>query len=104
MRGYLPFIILLFFALPLAQAQTQTVVNGQNVAAFSLPAGGCGYNWTNSNPAIGLAASGTGNIPAFTAVNTGTTPITATITATPVTTSFAYIANYGSNDVSVIGT
>jgi uncharacterized repeat protein (TIGR02543 family) len=35
--------------------------------------------WTNSNPAIGLAASGTGNIPSFTATNTTASPITATI-------------------------
>ncbi|MEJ6980592.1 PKD-like domain-containing protein, partial [Pedobacter sp. P351] len=42
------------------------------------------YNWTNNTPSIGLAASGSGNIPAFTAINTGTTPVTATITVTPV--------------------
>ncbi|MBL0101000.1 MAG: hypothetical protein IPP49_14020 [Saprospiraceae bacterium] len=34
------------------------------------------YSWTNSNPAIGLPASGTGNIPAFTATNPGTATIT----------------------------
>lgn len=67
------------------------------------------YNWTNSNPAIGLAASGTGNIASFNALNTGTTPITATITATPVSTGYAYVANYGTllspgNTVSVINT
>src|SRR4030095_7994241 len=27
------------------------------------------FSWINSNPAIGLAASGTGNIPSFTATN-----------------------------------
>jgi hypothetical protein len=43
------------------------------------------YNWTNDKPSIGLAASGTGNILPFYAVNTGTTPVTATITVTPVT-------------------
>ncbi|MCP9762258.1 PKD-like domain-containing protein, partial [Lacihabitans soyangensis] len=47
----------------------------------SLP--GVVYNWTNSNTAIGLAASGTGNIAIFTANNTATTAITATITVTP---------------------
>jgi hypothetical protein len=41
------------------------------------------YSWTNSNTSIGLAASGTGNLPSFTAVNTGTTPVTATINVTP---------------------
>lgn len=43
------------------------------------------YNWTNNNPAIGLAASGSGNIPNFTATNNTGAPITATITVTPVT-------------------
>lgn len=39
-------------------------------------------SWTNSNPAIGLAASGTGDIPSFTAINTSVDPATATITVT----------------------
>ncbi|MCZ4245130.1 hypothetical protein, partial [Pedobacter punctiformis] len=42
------------------------------------------YTWTNDNPAIGLAASGTGDI-SFTGVNTGTTPLVANITVTPST-------------------
>lgn len=41
------------------------------------------YSWSNSNTAIGLAASGTGNIPSFTATNSGSVPVTATITVTP---------------------
>ncbi len=41
------------------------------------------YTWTNSNTAIGLVASGTGNIPSFTARNTTNAPISATITVTP---------------------
>lgn len=41
------------------------------------------YNWTNDQPGIGLAASGTGNIPSFTAVNTGGVPVVATILITP---------------------
>ncbi|MBL0054802.1 MAG: hypothetical protein IPP31_01175 [Chitinophagaceae bacterium] len=41
------------------------------------------YNWTNDNPSIGLAASGTGNIPSFTATNATNSPITANITVTP---------------------
>lgn len=31
------------------------------------------FNWTNDNPSIGLPASGTGDLPAFTAVNTDAT-------------------------------
>ena len=42
------------------------------------------YRWTNDTPSIGLAASGTGNILPFNAINTGTTPVVATITVTPV--------------------
>lgn len=41
------------------------------------------YTWTNDNTSIGLAASGTGNLPAFTATNTTCADITATITVTP---------------------
>ena len=40
-------------------------------------------NWTNSDPSIGLAASGTGNAPAFTATNISGAPVTATISVTP---------------------
>jgi hypothetical protein len=41
------------------------------------------YSWTNTNTAIGLAASGLGNIPTFNAQNNGSFPITATIMVTP---------------------
>ncbi|MFT3995689.1 MAG: hypothetical protein QM660_15370, partial [Dysgonomonas sp.] len=41
------------------------------------------YSWTNSNTSIGLAASGNGNLPSFTAINTTANPITATITVSP---------------------
>ncbi|MCB0741979.1 MAG: hypothetical protein KDB92_13255, partial [Chitinophagaceae bacterium] len=41
------------------------------------------YSWTNDNTAIGLAASGTGNIASFAATNATNAPITATITVTP---------------------
>ena len=41
------------------------------------------YAWTNDNPAIGLAASGTGDIPSFTAINNTTSTLVATIEVTP---------------------
>ncbi|MBN9300075.1 MAG: hypothetical protein J0I41_23965, partial [Filimonas sp.] len=50
---------------------------------FSSNVSSATYTWTNSNPAIGLAASGAGDIPSFTAVNSGSTAVTATITVTP---------------------
>ncbi|MFL5762959.1 MAG: PKD domain-containing protein [Bacteroidia bacterium] len=62
-----------------------TYCNGDAASASSfssVPAGAI-YSWTNSNTAIGLGASGTGNVPAFTATNTGTSPISGTITITP---------------------
>ena len=46
------------------------------------------YEWTNSNPAIGLATSGDGDI-SFTGNNTTNAPIAATITVTP------FYSNYG---------
>ncbi|MEI6173696.1 MAG: FISUMP domain-containing protein [Bacteroidota bacterium] len=45
------------------------------------------YTWTNNTPSIGLAASGTGDIASFTAVNTGTAPVVATIVVTPTFTN-----------------
>ncbi len=90
----------------------QTVCTNTSTTPINFSGAGTNiFNWTNNNTAIGLAANGTGNIASFTALNTGTTPITATITATPVPSSFAYIANYGSvtsfplsNTVTVINT
>ncbi|MFN3918433.1 MAG: gliding motility-associated C-terminal domain-containing protein [Flavobacteriales bacterium] len=64
----------------------QTVCNGSSTAAVNITGsmgGSATYNWTNNNPSIGLPASGSGNIGAFTAVNTGSSPVVATITITP---------------------
>jgi hypothetical protein len=41
------------------------------------------YTWTNDNTSIGLGASGTTDIAAFTAANSGIAPVVATITVTP---------------------
>lgn len=60
---------------------TPLVCNGATVGGisfFSTP-GGATFNWTNSNPAIGLAASGAGNLPSFTATNSGSTVIGGTV-------------------------
>ena len=65
----------------------QTVCNAGNTALVTFgtnrTGGATSYSWTNNTPSIGLAASGTGNIAAFAAVNNGTLPVTATITVTP---------------------
>ncbi|HSY77751.1 MAG TPA: gliding motility-associated C-terminal domain-containing protein, partial [Bacteroidia bacterium] len=62
-----------------------TVCNGGIVpsTAFTSTPAGATISWTNSDPAIGIAASGTGNIASFTATNLTGAPITATITVTP---------------------
>ncbi len=84
---------------------SQTLCASKLTTAVSFSGSGTAiYNWTNDMPSIGLAASGTGNIPAFTALNTGTTPVIATITATPTAVGFAYVANYGIPLVPVAGT
>ncbi len=63
----------------------QTLCDNSNTTAinFSGPVAGTIYNWTNNNPSIGLAASGTGNIPSFAANSNGANTNTATITVTP---------------------
>lgn len=51
--------------------------------SFTSVPSGATFTWTNSNTAIGLAASGVTDVPAFTATNSSASPITATITITP---------------------
>jgi gliding motility-associated-like protein len=98
-------ISLFVFLLPRAKGQnSQTVVNGSATTAVNFPGTGCVYTWVNNNPSIGFPSSGTGNIPSFTAVNISSSPITATITATPISSEFVYIANALSNTVSVLST
>lgn len=82
----------------------QVLENGSPSTPVNFTGSGCIYKWVNSNPSIGLAAIGTGNIASFTATNNSSSPVTATITATPVPTGFAYIANWNSSNVSVIST
>ncbi|HLO53691.1 MAG TPA: M36 family metallopeptidase, partial [Saprospiraceae bacterium] len=67
----------------------QSVCNGLPSVAvmFSGTPQGVIFSWTNNTPSIGLAAMGTGNIAAFTAINTSTTPVIATITVTPSITN-----------------
>lgn len=106
MKRYLQCISVIIFLLCIwlsAGAQTdQTVNNGGNTAPANFPTTGCTIKWTNNNPGIGLAATGTGNIPSFKAVNTGANPVTATVTATSQSGGYAYIANSSSSSVSVI--
>ena len=63
-----------------------SICNNSNTTATnftSVATGTVTYTWTNSATSIGLAASGTGNLPIFTATNTTNSPITASIVVTP---------------------
>lgn len=73
-------------ATPTMDAVTdQTVCDNTNTLDIVF-AGADSYTWTNDNTSIGLAASGTGSsIGSFTATNTSTAPIVATIEVVPTT-------------------
>lgn len=64
-------------------AITQCHNTSINAVNFTSPTPGVTFDWTNSNPSIGLGASGTGALPSFTATNPTTTQATGTITVTP---------------------
>jgi gliding motility-associated-like protein len=63
-----------------------TVTDGSLITSnsFSGTPAGVSFNWTNSNSGIGLSASGSGNVPSFTATNKGNSNIKGTVTVTPV--------------------
>jgi hypothetical protein len=63
----------------------QSLCSGKttNPLFMSSPVSGTSFAWSNNNTSTGLAASGTGNINSFTAVNTGTTVATSVISITP---------------------
>lgn len=85
-------------------AQTQTVVNGAATAPVNFKGNNCLFHWVNNQPAIGLPASGSGNIASFTAINTSDAPVVATVTATPTPMAYAFIPNEADNSVSVVNT
>jgi gliding motility-associated-like protein len=72
---------------PSGNGRSDTAVyDGATVPSY-VPTGspaGVSFTWTNSNPAIGLPASGSGNVPSFTGTNMTPNPISGTITVTPV--------------------
>ncbi|HXB45900.1 MAG TPA: beta-propeller fold lactonase family protein [Puia sp.] len=98
-----PVIAFLFFLSFKAKAQNnQTVTNGDATSSINFTGTGCTYKWINNAPGIGLSGSGTGNIASFTAINNSTSPVIATIAATPVSTGYAYISNTATNTILVI--
>jgi len=85
-----------------------TACAGTPTAAIPFAGTAGRYRWTNSNPAIGLPASGEGTIPSFTPVNNTGLSQTATITVTPMSTTgiggsgYAYVPNFNGNTVHVV--
>ncbi len=73
-------------AVPTVTVRTDTTVyDGDLLPAFNfITSPGATINWTNSDPSIGLQASGTNSVPSFTATNMSNQAVIATITATPV--------------------
>lgn len=94
-------------ALPIINPITntaQTVSNGKTTSEVNFTGTTNVFNWINNSPQIGLPASGSGNIMPFTAINKTSKAITATVTVIPQNPALAYIANLGSNNVSVFNT
>jgi gliding motility-associated-like protein len=75
-------------------ARDTTVSDGTVLGSYNFavndPAGD--IKWNNSNPAIGLPASGTGALPSFTATNMADTPYTAIITTVPFVSGCAGVS------------
>ena len=75
----------MIFAIPdVNTPDSQIVLSGATVAATNFAGMASSYSWVNDVPGIGLAVSGTGNIPPFNAINNTIVPVTATITVTPL--------------------
>jgi hypothetical protein len=66
-----------------------SVCSGQSTAAlnFTSDVDGAVFSWSNSNPSIGLSATGSGNINAFQAINTGSSDITSTLSVVAISGS-----------------
>ena len=83
-----------------------TRCNGSSVPAISFTSNTTGgtvtYSWTNDNPSVGIAASGTtSTIPAFTATNAGCTDAVANVVVTPIYTNGGQTCN-GTPDTFVV--
>ncbi|GAA4337340.1 beta-propeller fold lactonase family protein [Flaviaesturariibacter amylovorans] len=92
-----------------AQPPSQAVCAGATATGYQFAGTGTGFTWTNSTPAIGLPASGSGNVAPFATVNTTNSPLTATLTVTPQSGAYApnpyaYVPNKGNDNVSVYNT
>jgi gliding motility-associated-like protein len=62
-----------------------SVYDGTFIPSYNfITSPGAVTNWTNSNPSIGVGASGAGTVPSFVATNRGDQDIMGTVTATPI--------------------
>ncbi len=87
--------------LPTTDAADNPVYNNGDITAPIKFTGTANtYTWTNDKPSIGLAASGTGDIPSFTALNTGIPLVKANITVTPSSDGYLYLA--GANNMILV--
>jgi Secretion system C-terminal sorting domain len=64
-----------------------TACHNEVKAATTYSTSATTYSWTNSNAAIGLAASGTGEVPSFTATNTTSAAISGVVSIIPTLNS-----------------
>lgn len=62
---------------------SQTICSGASTNTINFTGNANSYSWTNTNPAIGLSTNGSGDIPSFVGINTGTSTISGTIYVTP---------------------
>lgn len=73
------------------QSISQVICNGSATTQVNFSSTNTGgsttYSWTNNNTTIGLASNGSATVPSFNAINTGTTPVVATIVVTPTYTN-----------------
>jgi len=72
---------------PTVSAVSNTSVCATSTYSVAFTGTATTFNWVNSNTAIGLAASGTGNISSFTATGSPTVALTSTVTVTPSNSS-----------------
>ncbi|NBO62242.1 MAG: hypothetical protein EBU82_15020, partial [Flavobacteriia bacterium] len=78
-----------YYVLPIpsvAPINNQSYCPQVAVPATPINGSGTSYNWTNSNTAIGLVASGSNTVNAFNATNPGTQPLIGNVVITPIFT------------------
>ena len=73
----------------------QSICANNSSTAVNFSGNGTSYDWTNSQPMIGLALSGTGNIPSFITSNPNTSNLVGNLSVTPT---------YSANGTTCIGT